>query len=211
MLFHVGILCRVPSICKFNFSTVLPALSGRLISGYNGPMLQLSDVLLNQPLLSLRTGTPVATILTPIINPNNLHIEGFYCQDSQEKKTLVLLPQDIRDVIPQGIVIDDHDVLADPEDLVRLKDVIGLHFELAGKQVYDTAGNKIGKVEDYATDLSSLYIQRIYVTQSLLKSFTGGNLGIDRTQIVEITPKKIVINELLDKAPAGARATVQSA
>lgn len=170
-------------------------------------MLQLSDVLLNQPVLSLRTGTPVATIIGPIINPNNLHIEGFYCQDNQDKSTLVLLPQDIRDVIPQGIVINDHDVLAEPADLVRLQKVLELNFELIGKPVVDTNGQKIGKVEDYATDISSLYIQRIYVTQSFLKSLTGGNLGIDRTQIVEITPKKIVVNEMLSKVPAGARVT----
>jgi sporulation protein YlmC with PRC-barrel domain len=170
-------------------------------------MLQLSDVLLNQPILSLRSGTPVATITAPIIDPNNLHIEGFYCQDSKEKKVLVLLPQDIRDIIPQGLVINDHDVLAEPQDLVRLRDILNLHFELIGKHVFDTAGKKIGKVEDYATDLTSLYIQRIYVTQSILKSFTGGNLGIDRTQIVEITPKKIVVNELLNKMPAHARLT----
>ncbi len=169
-------------------------------------MLQLSNVLLDQPVFSLRTGTPVATIVYPIINPNNLHIEGFYCQDSHDKKLLVLLPQDIRDVIPQGLVINDHDALADPEDLVRLKKVMDLQFELIGKPVVDTNGERIGKVEDYATDLASLYIQRIYVAQSLFKSFTGGNVGIDRSQIVEITQKKIVINSTQAKVPINARA-----
>jgi hypothetical protein len=51
-----------------------------------------------------------------------------------------------------------------------------------------------------------MYIQKIYVSQSLLKSFTGGSLSIDRSQIHEITPKRVVINDLMQTAPAGAPA-----
>ena len=51
-----------------------------------------------------------------------------------------------------------------------------------------------------------MYLQKIYVGQSLLKNFTGGNLGIDRTQIVEITDRKIVVQELTPRVPAGAKA-----
>lgn len=169
-------------------------------------MLQLSDALLGKPVLSLRTGTPVAAITEPIINPTNLKIEGFYCQDSQEKKTLILLPQDIRDIIPQGVVVNDHDVLAEVNDLVRLRSVITLKFELLGKAVFTVSGDKLGKVEDYATDLNSFYIQRLYVSQSIFKSFTGGNFGIDRNHIVDITPKKIIVNDLMEKVPSQAQA-----
>lgn len=93
-------------------------------------MLQLSGTILDKQILSLRTGSAIADVLMPIINPNNLKIEGFYCQDSIEKAQLILLYQDIRDILPQGIVVDDHDVLADPEDLVRLKEILDLNFEL---------------------------------------------------------------------------------
>ena len=72
-------------------------------------MLQLSNSLLNKSVLSLRTGTPVATILSAIINPNNLKIEGFYCQDRFDKKELIMLYQDIREILPQGYVVNDHD------------------------------------------------------------------------------------------------------
>jgi len=49
---------------------------------------------------------------------------------------------------------------------------------------------------DYAVDDASLYVQKLYVSQNLIKSFSGGNLSVDREQIVEITDCKItVINE----------------
>lgn len=167
-------------------------------------MLQLSDSLLNRPVMSLRTGGRVATTTGPLLNPNNLKIEGFYCQDAFSKDTLILLYQDIRDLIPQGFVVNDHDVLADPDELVRLKELLKLNFDLMGKPVVTTDKQKVGKVTDYATEITTMYIQKLYVSQSMLKSFSGGNLGIDRTQIVEITPNKIVINELLKGSPARA-------
>lgn len=170
-------------------------------------MLQLSTTLLNKAVLSLRTGTSIATIAGPIINPDNLKIEGFYCNDRFDKKRLVLLHQDIRDILPKGYVVNDHDVLVESEDLVRLQKVMTLNFELIGKQVVTVDKQKVGKVSDYATDTSSMFIQKIYVAQSILKSLTGGSLSIDRTQINEITPRRIIINELTKKAPATAAVT----
>lgn len=170
-------------------------------------MLKLSNSLLNKSVLSLRTGTTIATITGPIINPDSLKIEGFYCQDSFDKTRLVLLYQDIRDVLPNGYVVNDHEVLVEPEELIRLKSVIELDFELIGKQVVTTDKQKIGKVSDYATDTETMSIQKIYVAQSILKSFTGGSLSIDRSQINEITPKRIIIEELENKARAAAPVT----
>jgi sporulation protein YlmC with PRC-barrel domain len=167
-------------------------------------MLQLSASILNRPVMSLRTGSQVATATGPIINPNNLKIEGFYCTDKLEGKQLILLYQDIRDIIPQGFVIDDHDVLAEAEELIRLEKVLELNFDLIGKQVVTTSKDKVGKVSDYAVETTTMFIQKLYASQSILKSFTGGSLSIDRTQIVEITNKKVVINDLLEGAPAAA-------
>jgi len=171
-------------------------------------MLQLSGRLLNKSVLSLRTGSIVATITGPIINPNNLKIEGFYCQDRFDKTQLVLLCQDIRDVLPQGYVVNDHDVLVEPEELVRLKKVMDLDFELIGKQVVTVSKEKVGKVSDYATETNTMYVQKIYVSRSILKSLAGGSLSIDRTQIQEITPRRIIINDLLEEAPAAAPAAI---
>jgi uncharacterized protein YrrD len=174
---------------------------------YLGYMLQLSEAVLGKPVLSLRTGVPIAQIVSAIINPNNLKMEGFYCQDNTDKKQLILLYQDIRDILPQGLVVNDYDVLAEPEDLIRLKKVLDINFELMGKHVETVSQEKVGKVTDYAFEGSTMYIQKLYVSQSILKSLTSGNLSIDRSQVHEITPKKVIIQDLLETAPAGAPAT----
>lgn len=170
-------------------------------------MLQLSATLVNKSVLSLRTGTPIAKVIDPIINPDNLKIEGFYCQDRfQKKKELILLYQDIRDVMKNGYVVNDHDVLVNPDELVRLRKVLELNYELLGKQVMTVSKEKVGKVSDYATEIETMFIQKIYVSQSIVKSFAGGSLSIDRSQVNEITPRRIIINELMKNAPSPARA-----
>jgi sporulation protein YlmC with PRC-barrel domain len=169
-------------------------------------MLQLSHSLIDKAVLSLRTGAPVAKILSPIVNPDNLKIEGYYCEDRFNKQRLVLLSQDIRDIMPNGYVINDHDVLSEPDDLVRLQKVMELNFNLIGKQVITSSQEKIGKVTDYAAETGSMMIQKIYVSQSILKNLTGASLSIDRSQIQEITPKRIIVNDLLDKVHATAAA-----
>jgi sporulation protein YlmC with PRC-barrel domain len=171
-------------------------------------MLQLSASLLNKSVLSLRTGAPIANIKAPIINPDNLKIEGFYCQDRFNKNLLVLLSQDIREILAKGYVVNDHEVLSEPDELVRLQKVLELDFELIGKQVVTVSKEKVGKVSDYATETGSMYVQKIYVSQTGLKSLTGGSLSIDRTQINEITPRRVIINELLKTSPMTAPAAI---
>jgi sporulation protein YlmC with PRC-barrel domain len=170
-------------------------------------MLQLSNTILNKAVLSLRTNAPVAKITSAIINPDNLKIEGFFCEDHYSKRQLVLLSQDIRDVMGKGYVINDHEVLSEPEELVRLKKTLQINFTLIGKHVETIDKVKVGKVSDYAADTKTMYIQKIYVAQSILKSFTGGSLSIDRNQINEITPKRIIINELTKRSRAVSPAT----
>ena len=91
---------------------------------------------------------------------------------------------------------------------MRLKDVLALNYELIGKSVVTTNKQKVGKVSDYAVEVETMYIQKLYATQSILKSFTGGNLSIDRSQVREVTDTKIVIYELEARSPAPAPAVI---
>lgn len=172
-------------------------------------MLQLSGTFLNRPVMSLRTGGHVATVTAPIINPNNLKIEAFYCQDNFSRQRLVLLTQDIRDVIDQGFVINDHDVLSEVGELIRLRDIVKIELDLMGMPVVTVNKHKVGKINDYATETKSMYIQKLYVAQPILKSLGGGQLSVDRNQIVEITSRKIVIKEPLQ--PTKARVAAPAA
>lgn len=170
-------------------------------------MLQLSSSVLNRNVLSLRSGSVIASITGPIINPNNLKLEGFYCEDRYSHDELVLLVQDIRDVVQKGYVVNDHDALVEADELVRLKDILELGYDPIGKQVVTLSKEKVGKISDYAIETDSMYIQKLYASQSIFKSLAGGSLSIDRSLVQEITPRQIIISELMEPASARAVAT----
>ncbi|MDQ3065052.1 MAG: hypothetical protein M3Q36_02165 [bacterium] len=171
-------------------------------------MMRLSQQVSNVPIMSLRTGGRVATAIEPIINPNNLKIEGWFCEDAFNKQQVVLLAGDVRDFVPQGIAVNDHEALSDPEDLIRLKEVLELEFELIGKPVVTNQRRRMGKVADYALDPEAMMIQKLYVTRPLYKSLTDGQLTIDRSQIIEITDKRIVVRDVDVKIEAQVPAAV---
>jgi hypothetical protein len=134
-----------------------------------------------------------------IINPNNLKIEGFWCFDRFTRQKLILLSQDIREVSPRGYIVNDHEAMTDPHELVRLKELLELDFQLNGKSVQTVSKKRLGKVSDYATDMTSMYIQKVYASASIVRNLTGGQLSIDRSQIVEITNRRIVVKDIEQK------------
>lgn len=173
-------------------------------------MLLLSAALTDVAILSLRTTALVATATAPIINPNNLRIEGWYCNDRFSKESLVLLTKDIREILPQGFAINDYDDLTEVDELVRLRDIMKIRFELAGKAVITENKRKVGKVSDYAMDTKSLYIQKLYISEPLFRNFAGGQLSIDRSQIVEITDTQITVRDVDVKSRAAMPALSQA-
>ncbi len=160
-------------------------------------MLQLINNLINKPVISFRTGTTIATVYAPLINPDNLKIEGFYCQDRFHNNPLILLYADIRDFNGAVYFVNDTDALSEPDELVRLKKIIDMSWQLNGKMVYTVSKQKVGKVSDYAVEVETMYIQKLYVSQSLLKNFKLSSLSVDRSQIQEITDNRVIIQDLV--------------
>jgi hypothetical protein len=163
-------------------------------------MLKLSSSLLNQPVMSLRSGSQVAIAQAPIINPHNLKILGWWCAGSGGLKQ-VLLAEEIREALPNGLAVNDEDALSEPADLVRHKEILDINFELMDKPVR-TKRQKIGKVSDYSYN-DGLFVQKLYVARPLRKVFTSEDtLIIDREQILEVTDKYILVRDTEIKATA---------
>ena len=88
----------------------------------------------------------------------------------------------VRNFSTRGIIIDDHNHLSDPDELVRLQPIIDLSFELIGKPVL-AGTQKIGKVAEYAIDQNSMFIQKLYVQPPVWKGISNNRLTFDRTSV----------------------------
>jgi hypothetical protein len=159
--------------------------------------------------MSLRSGGQIATAQEPILNPHNLKIVGWWCSSNLIPGRTVLLADDVREVMPQGLAVNDESAISAPGDLVRHQDILNIRFELIDKLV-KTKSHKLGKVSDFTYD-DSMFVQKLYVSRSLVKLFSSEDtLIIDRVQILEITDKYILVDEADAKVgaensvPAGA-------
>jgi hypothetical protein len=162
-------------------------------------MLRMSGSLFNLPVVSLRVGQPIAVAESPIINPHNLKIIGWWCKANSSPGLQILLTDDIRENIAQGLAVNDEDALSAPEDLIRYKEILDAKFQLADKLV-KTKRQKIGKVHDFSYN-DGMFVQKLYVTRSLIKVFTTEDTAIiDRTQILEITDTYILVRDSEIKA-----------
>jgi hypothetical protein len=171
-------------------------------------MLFMSKNLFDKPVMSLRSSGRIATAVEPIINPHNLKIVGWWCATPAKTKS-ALLAEDVREIMPGGLAVNDDDSLSLPEDLVRHKEILDIKFKLIGK-VVKTKRQKLGKVSDFSYN-DGLFVQKLYVSRPVTKFFTTQDtLLIDRTQVVEVTDDYILVRdaEVADTAeemaPAGA-------
>lgn len=162
-------------------------------------MLKMSKSLLQLPVMSLRLGGQIAIAQTPIINPHNLKIVGWWCITPDSKNPFVLLAEEVREFMPTGLAVNDQDALCEPEDLVRHHEILEINYQLIDKPVR-TKRQRIGKVNDFSYN-DGLFVQKLYVARSLIKVFTTEDtLIIDRTQILEVTDKHILVRDTEIKA-----------
>ncbi len=75
-------------------------------------MLKLSSTLLNIPIMGLQEAAAIGTAVRPLVNPNNLKIEGWFCTQPASKDVLFLPASDIREIARYGLAVNSRQELA---------------------------------------------------------------------------------------------------
>lgn len=144
--------------------------------------------------MSLQTGSKIGQTAEPIIDPRRLHVAAFYCEGPMiDIQPAVLHSNDVRELSDIGIIIDSSDNIMAPNDLVRLQEIIDFGFTLTGTHVVTDRGQKLGTVEDYATDALTFLIQKLHIKRPFLHSIHSSGLIIDRNDILEVTNSRIIV------------------
>lgn len=171
-------------------------------------MLLLSKSLDARPILSIQQGSMVGVLGAPIVNPDKLEIVAFEVHGprwvSQDAK---LLTQDIREFNQQGVVIDSDEDIVEAKDLVKFEEVFKIYYQIIGKPVITESKKRLGKVEEYVINSDTYRVQKLHVAQPLFRSFSNSALKIDRSQIVNVSDRKITVKDASVKEPAPAPAT----
>lgn len=153
--------------------------------------------LINYPVLSLHIGGRVATITEVIIDPDSLKVLACRVDGPLVGKEMgdILPMASVREFSRMGVIIDSADELVESDEIVRIRDVLALNFNLVGLKVETKKGDKLGKVSDSTVDPDSWQIQQLVVQRPLLKSFIDPELTVSRRQILEVHDYKVVVKD----------------
>lgn len=161
----------------------------------------LASALRDLPVISLQTGERVAVSKEIVIDPENFNIMAMLCETSQHGTKRVLMMRDARQVAQDCLIVDSEDELAEPDDVVRLQPLLKDRFQLVGRSVVTDLGRKLGVAEDYTINLETMKLQKLYVRQSILRSWLGSSLIIDRAQIVDVNGRQIIVRDTVIASP----------
>lgn len=170
-------------------------------------MLIHSSKILNTPVLSLHTGSPIARTNTPIIDPATLKIAAFTVSGAMIGKNGVgdiLDTRYIREFSSLGMIIDSIDDLTTRDDAIRIGKILELNFALPGKKVITKKGTRLGKVTDYTLDPATFQIHQLLVQRPPLKAIVDPELLISHSQITKVTDTEIIVKDEEQKLRAEA-------
>ncbi|MGK2896709.1 MAG: hypothetical protein ACSLEY_03870 [Candidatus Saccharimonadales bacterium] len=163
-------------------------------------MLVAAERLIDTPVMSLQTGGRLARTKAPVIDPRNLTILAYELQGQHlDIHPSFLRMIDVRELSNMGLIVDSSDEFIGLDDVIKIKEVYEMHFELLGVTVRDSRKRKLGKVTGYSLEPGTFLIIQLNVKRPLLKSFNDTELIIDRSQIVEISDEEIIIKQ--DETP----------
>jgi len=163
-------------------------------------MLMLGSRLHDTPVMSLQTGTRLARVTTPIIDPSNLKIVAYEVDGPLlAERPSFLRTDEIREMGSIGMIIDSNDELIGLDDVIKIKKLHTLAFKLIGMPVIDELKHKLGKVEDFTIETGSFVIQQLDVKRGFLQGITSAGLLIHRSQIVEINDNAIIVKTTAKK------------
>ena len=154
-------------------------------------MLLNGNKLRDVPILSIQAGGMIARTSDPIIDPDELKVVGFKIVGPLAKSgSNILDVQSIREFSNYGMVIDSADELVSGDDVVRIKRVLDLGFNLIGLKVESRKGSKLGKVSSFNCTEDDFMIQQLIVQRPAIKALMDPELN-DYKVIVRDEEKKI--------------------
>ncbi len=161
-------------------------------------MLVIGSTMIGNSVLSLHIGGPIGVTKSAVIDPENLNIIAYTVDGSVIKSDPeignILDVKDVRELGPEGFIINSSDVLVNREDIVHLDEVMSLNFNLVGLKVVTKKGKKIGKIVDYTFDSNSFMVYQLIVQRPVgFAALNDPQLTINRSQIVEIDDYKVTI------------------
>ena len=123
------------------------------------------------PIAAVDVESKIGEITQLLIEPENGSLLGFLIKsDGFFSAQKVLSAVDIREWDPNGLVTESIENLVDPNEIVRIKEVLDKNIILIGMSAKTESGKRLGVVEDLLIDTDTNSVAKYYLKDLLGKS-----------------------------------------
>lgn len=160
-----------------------------------------NSALVGQALYSVHTAGKIGLIRKLILRQQDLKVELLEIVAFDPTSVRYLLPSDIRFDDGKKIIIDSHESLSEPNELLRHQEILNHPFSLLGCRVVTQSGKRLGKVKDFSVDMQHFVVSKLNVVAPIWMLPFNSKFLIDRSDIVDIEKSKIVVKDAAVKTP----------
>ena len=173
-------------------------------------MLVNASSLIGCPILSLHVGGQIARVTELVIDPDKLsliavRVEGPVVDPNDGGDILAM--DSVREFSRAGMIVDSSDEFVRDEDVMRIKKVLQLNFDLNGLKVVTKKKEKLGKVEDFILQSTTWEVQQLIVRRPIMKSLIDPELMIHRSQILKVDDYKVTVKDEREKVKSKPRSS----
>lgn len=157
-------------------------------------MLIQASNLIGFPIASIEEKRKIGIVKAIVVEKNTLKILGFMVSKGLSifEKNLFLSNIDILDIDKYAVVTRTIENLVNPEEIVKVRNILNKKFNIFGLRASDKNKQFIGKVTDFIIDKETLSIIKFYI-----HNFWQDRI-LEANNIIKITNKEIIFDNGID-------------
>ena len=163
-------------------------------------LLQISTII-EKPINSMETRIRAGIVKNIVVNPQNGQLMALVVRAGFPTKQKILPIQDILSVGPGMVIIRDDSAIVEPDEIVRVNEILKQKIKIMGGSVRTQSGTRLGKVYDVLIDTQTAVIAKYYVRASMT-GLTQADRIIPANKVVAITREAIVVRDDFEKVAA---------
>ena len=156
-------------------------------------MIYTASVLVGKPVVSIHLNAEIGQISGVLIDPNRLAVAALWVKLGTDSQSLLLLPEDIRQLTSQRAIIDERNQLTEPSELPKLRSILSINYIIPGKKVVGD-GRKLGVAQDFNFNNDTYLVSHIIVRAARWQRLRMTQLMFERRQITGLDNRQITVD-----------------
>lgn len=143
--------------------------------------------------VDLDAGDVLGTVLDWVVNAKEQKVVAYVLKKAGWLgKSRVVLTADIIEYGPRMLIVANSESIVNPQEVVRLPEMIAARENLIGYEAEEEGGRKLGRVRDFLFDIADSTVQRYYIAPTGVRGVLTNDLVLTRSQVVDVNGRRII-------------------